>query len=154
MSSQTGSRSLINACVSSQARVVVDPLQGRRVVLDPQGTRGPSRLPAVAARSALADRDNLGSPRLAHCAKGRGGHRNVSGHVSVLGLRLCDSGVSRLGDWSGDCGNARGHTSFSGSERHGTCTGGLDEADVVNQDCGWFLWLGSLVRRSRVQTGA
>jgi hypothetical protein len=59
--------------------------------------------------------------------------------VAVLRLRLRDSSVSRLGGWFGDGGNARGHASFGGSERHRTRAGGLDEADVVNQDGGWFL---------------
>ena len=136
MSNQTGSLFLINACASSQARVVVDSLQGRRVVLDPQGTRGHSRLPTVAARSALADGDSLGSPRLAHCAKGRGDHRNVSGHVSVLGLCLCDGDVFCLGGWSGDRGNARGHTSLGDSDCRSMRDGALLDSDVVNQASG------------------
>jgi hypothetical protein len=98
--------------------------------------RGPSHLPAVAAGPALADRDSLGSPRLAHCAERRSRHRDVSGHVAVLRLRLCDGGVSRLGCWFGDGGNARGHTSLGGSERFGVRDGGLVDPDIVKQASG------------------
>lgn len=99
----------------------------------------PSHLPAVAAGPALADGDGLGSPRLADCAEGRGCDRDVSGHVAVLCLGLCDGVVSGLCDWFGDCGSARGHAGCGASEGHGMRGGRLDEADVVDQDCGGFL---------------
>ena len=124
------------ARISSQARRVVNALQGRCFEPGPEGVRRRTHLPAVAAGRAAADRDDVRSPRLAHCAEGRGCYWDVGGDVAVLGVRLCDGDVFCLCDGFGDGGNARGDANFGGSEGRGMRDCGLFDADVVNQASG------------------
>jgi hypothetical protein len=122
------------ARISSQAREIVEALQAVEVFkLDPDDSlRRRPHLPAVAAGRAAADRDDVRSPRLAHCAEGRGCYWDVGGDVAVLGVRLCDGDVFCLCDGFGDGGNARGDANFGGSEGRGMRDCGLFDADVVN----------------------